>query len=273
MRSPYLLQNIMEFKIQSNPMDAAGFVIALVLLTALIIYLNVSKKVKNSAVFRGEGINITKRKRIHVDSEFYNEVKHIGLNKKEAEILEKILKEEGDENPIAVLYNEEKTNECFKYAYKKIVQEEGEDGGLFRILDLFSIRNAVEYFYANEKADSGTVVRNFRRKPMNVPCVFYQVISIKQGFSKKRKLVVENDCKYAGTILNVSQGGCAISVTQHIKASKMIKIEFRAFKKEVAALGQILRFNKDGANWVYHIKFLRLPKTSLAVLNAYIFEY
>ncbi|MDR1363658.1 MAG: PilZ domain-containing protein [Spirochaetaceae bacterium] len=268
----YLLQDITEFKIQSNPLDTAGFLIMLASLTALIIFLNVSKKVRNSAIFRGKGVAIAKKDDTSVDSAFYREVKHIGLDKREASVLEKILKD-SDEDPIKALHNEEKTDECFNHYYKKISRDYRDEEALPLLLDLFSIRNAVEYFYAYEKNTSNKVVRNYRRKSITSSCVFYLVVSIKQKHSNKKKLLVEDDCKYKCDMLNVSQGGCAISMTQYIKAGQMIKIEFHILNKQISALGQILRLNKDGDNWIYHIKFLRLPKKSLVALNAYIFGY
>jgi hypothetical protein len=274
----YLLQDITEFRIQSNPLDVTGFLIVFGFLTALIIFLNVSKKVRNSSLFKNEGFAIKKKNRVHVDSGFYNEVKHLGLDKREASILEKILKE-NDEDPISVLYNEAKVDEYFKRTYKNILLEHTDEESLPALLDLFSIRNAIEYFYANEKsASEKTVIRNYRRKDIKSACVFYLVISIKKPkkdskFADKKKLMVENDCKYTGDMLNISQGGCAMSIKQYVKAGQMIKIEFTLSKRQIAALGQIIRLNKDGDNWIYHIKFLRMSNKSLTALNAYIFEY
>jgi hypothetical protein len=275
MHKLYLLQDITEFKIQPNPLDAAGFLIVLSCLIALFIFLNVSKKVRDSGLFKNKGFVINKKNRVHVDSGFYHEVKHIGLNKREAAVLEKILKEKG-EDPISVLYDETKTDEHFKEAYQNILRDRSGEEKLPVLLDLFSIRNAIEFFYANEKNTFGnTVVRNFRRKSIKSPCIFYLVISVNQDekSGSRKELVVEEDCKYSGNMLDISQGGCAISINQSIKTGQMIKIEFTLTKQKIAALGQIIRFNKDGDNWIYHIKFLRMSNKSLVALNEYIFGY
>jgi hypothetical protein len=265
----------MEFKIQPNPLDAAGFIIVLASLIGLIIFLNVSKRVKNSIIFNDKGIVIKKKTHIKVDGHFYNEVKHIGLNKREAAVLEKILKENG-EDTISVLHDEAKVDEYFKHTYQNTLREYTGEEALPVLMDLFSIRNAIEYFYANERNASGkAIVRNYRRKSIKSPCVFYLVISVNKDEKpgSQKKLVVEEDCKYEGNMLDISQGGCAISIKQHIKTGQMIKIEFTLSIHKIAALGQIILLNKDGNNWIYHIKFLRLSNKSLVALNAYIFEY
>jgi hypothetical protein len=275
MHKLYLLQDITEFKIQSNPLDATGFLIVLAVAIAFLLFLNISKKVRNSGFFENKGFVINKKKRVRVNSGFYREVKHIGLNKREAAVLENILKEKG-EDTISVLYDETKTDEHFKEAYQNILRQRSGEETLPVLLDLFSIRNAIEYFYANEKNTFGdTVVRNFRRKSMKSPCIFYLVISVNQDAKSgnRKELVVEEDCKYSGNMLDISQGGCAISIKQHIKTGQMIKIEFTLTKQKIAALGQIIRFNKDGDNWIYHIKFLRMSNKSLVALNEYIFGY
>ncbi|MDR2658442.1 MAG: PilZ domain-containing protein [Spirochaetaceae bacterium] len=275
MNNLYLLQSIMQFKIQSNPSDTAGFLIAFVVLAALIIFLNVSRKIRNSAVFRGEGVVIPKKPHIHIDKDFYQKVKFIGLDKRETAFLEKIL-EESDEDPFTVLQNSAKTDECFKQMHDNIIREKHGEDAIPELMDLFSIRNAVEYFYANEaKPYSKNVIRNYRRRNINCVIIFYLVITIKQRskFTTQKKLVVEDDCKYLGNMMNISQGGCAISMKQYVKAGQMIKIEFTINMNKITALAQILRLNKNVDNWIYHIKFLRLSKKSLVALNEYIFEY
>jgi hypothetical protein len=270
---PYLLQ-LSQIEIKSSPADAIGFFVVFCMLVALIIFLNVSKKIKNSDVFKGKGLNIKTNLRV-VDNNFYKHVKYIGLSKREASVLEKILKESGN-NPVDVLGDSAKIDECFKYRYTKLMRENRSDEALPDILELFSIRNALEYFIATENNNLGNnIVRNFRRKNIKSECFFYLVImtNIRVDSKVKKKLRVETDNRYSGIMLNISQGGCALSMVNNVKAGNMIKIEFNIGREHITALGQILRLNKEDGRWIYHVKFLKLPKKSIVALNAYIFEY
>ncbi|MDR2802863.1 MAG: PilZ domain-containing protein [Treponema sp.] len=270
---PYLLQ-LSQVEIKSSPLDVIGFILVFFLLIALIVFLNVSKKIKNSSVFKGKGVNIKTNLHI-VDNNFYKHVKYMGLTKREASVLERVLKETG-EDPLAILNNGAKIDECFKYEYAKLIRESHSDEALPDMVELFSIRNALEYFIATENNNlSHNIVRNYRRKNIKSECFFYLVImtNIRVNSTVKKKLRVETDNRYPGLILNISQGGCALSMANNVKAGNMIKIEFNIGKEHIAALGQILRLNKDGSKWIYHVKFLKLPKKSLVAINAYIFEY
>jgi hypothetical protein len=41
----------------------------------------------------------------------------------------------------------------------------------------------------------------------------------------------------------------------------------------IAALGQVLRTNRSGISTIMHIKFLRIPRRSLNIINALVYEY
>jgi hypothetical protein len=275
MNKLYFLQGLSEFQIQPSMLNVIGFIVVFALVTALIIYMNTSERIKKHAAFRGKGVDIKLKEHISVNASFYNEVKTFGLTKREASVLEKILKI-NDEDPSVVLRDAGKLDECFKQAYNDIIRSKDTDNIQQELLELFSIRNAVEYFYTFKKNETkNAVARGFRRKALNTPCVVYKVIEKNEKDKPKGKktLAVQNDAPYGGKTINVSQSGCAISMTQSVKTGALIKIEFKINRELVAALGEVIRFNKNGANWVYHIKFLKLSKKSLITLNMFIFDY
>jgi hypothetical protein len=272
---PHLLQALSEFQIQTDPKNAIGFIIALALLIAVLIYMNVSKAIINSKAFRGEGVELPKWRRPRVNPQFYRMIKSSGLTKREVEKLEKILDYGGD-YPEEVLYDSGKLDASFEHAYDQILREYPVEDAQPALLELFSVRNAIEYFLAaREAGNEENVLHKFRRKQTDTKCVFYLVIKKEARIKSrmKEKLVLADTPMYRGTLLNVSQGGCAILTEQSIKAGSFLKIEFKINDTLVMALGSVQRLNMDGSNRVCHIKFLKLSKNSIITLNSFIFGY
>jgi hypothetical protein len=273
--SPYLLQSLSEFQIQTNPKDTIGFIVVVVLTTALFIYMNVSKTIRNSKAFKGEGIEIPKWNRPRVDPRFYRTIKSSGLSKREVAKLEKILGYDGG-YPEEVLYDSAKLDASFEHAYDHILREYSSEDARQALLELFSIRNAIEYFLTAGKSGNAEIIpHKFRRKQTDIKCVLHVVITkkVRVKFKMQKKLVLANIPMYSGTVLNVSQSGCAILTTQSIKAGSFLKIEFNINDTLVIALGSVRRLNMNGDNWVYHIKFLKLSRNSIIALNSFIFGY
>jgi hypothetical protein len=272
---PYLLQSLTEFQIQSDPKDQIGFVVSIVLLIALLIYMNISRAIRNSKVFKGEGINLPHLGGPKVDSQFYKIIKPSSLTKIETAKLEKILKFDG-EYPEEVLFDNVKLDASFEYAYNRILREYSTDEAQRELFELFSIRNAVEYFLTVRKGGGKeNVLRKFRRKQTQIKCNFHLIVekTVRVKSKLKKKLVLADASPYQGILLDVSQSGCAIRSAQSIKAGSFLKIEFEINHKTVAALGSIRRFNMNAGYKIYHIKFLKLSKSSIIALNAFIFGY
>jgi hypothetical protein len=272
---PHLLQSLTEFQIQSDPKDQIGFVVSIVLLTALLIYMNISRIIRNSKAFKGEGVELPHLGGPKVDSQFYKIIKPSSLTKNEMSKLEKILKF-GGEYPEEVLFDNAKLDTSFEYAYDKILREYSPEDAQQELFELFSIRNAVEYFLTVKKnGGRENVPHKFRRKQAQIKCDFYLVVekTVRVKSKLKKKLVLADAQPHQGTLLNVSQSGCAIMSAQDIKAGSFLKIEFEINHNMVAALGSILRFNMNAGYKIYHIKFLKLSKSSIIALNSFIFGY
>jgi hypothetical protein len=270
---PHRLQYLPQFEIKSNPLDVIGFIVTFAFLIALIVFMNVSKRIRNSAAFKGEGIEIKIGSGLKVDGNFYNKVKRFGLSRKEAAVLEEILKSDtGD--PYEILLDHAKLDENFELAYKRILRENSAEEAQTDLLELFTIRNAVELFLAAEKSiPAKNALRNFRRKSTNINCEIYLVITEGANSKSRKKLVLQPDTMHAGIIQNISQGGCSIMTTDVLKISSLIKINFKIGSQVSAALGQVVRINKEAREYIYHIKFLKLSKQTIIDLNAFIFEY
>jgi c-di-GMP-binding flagellar brake protein YcgR len=117
--------------------------------------------------------------------------------------------------------------------------------------------------------------RRFRRKQLELECGFYMVHL--EVIKKKAppKLTVEKR-RSPGTITDLSVGGCAIKTALSIPAGSRLKIEFEDYEDNmlVSALGQVLRINRSGASHsIMHIKFLKVPRKAMNIINALVFEY
>jgi hypothetical protein len=93
-----------------------------------------------------------------------------------------------------------------------------------------------------------------------------------EGTGKKQRLTVDKR-RLSGNILDVSVGGCSIKTTASVQGGAKLKIEFIQGDNTVAALGQVLRTNRTGINTILHVKFLRIPRKSMNLINAFVYEY
>jgi len=112
--------------------------------------------------------------------------------------------------------------------------------------------------------------RRFRRKQADIACYAYLVYV--EGSGKKQRLVVDKR-RMAGNIADVSVGGCSLKSRTPINVGAKLKIEFQLGDSNVAALGQVLRINRAGGATITHIKFLKVARKSMNVINAYVYEY
>ncbi|MDR1319394.1 MAG: flagellar brake protein [Treponema sp.] len=115
--------------------------------------------------------------------------------------------------------------------------------------------------------------RKFRRRQLVLPTNFYFVYVEDTGHKKGKKMVVDKR-RLNGNILDISVGGCSMKTNVPVPSGTRLKIEFiHENGVNVAALGQVLRTNRTGISTIMHVKFLRIPRKSLNVINALVYEY
>jgi hypothetical protein len=114
--------------------------------------------------------------------------------------------------------------------------------------------------------------RRFRRRQTLIPVEFNQV-RLEPGPRKREQKMVVDKRKAAGKILDISIGGCSIQTSGAISAGIRLKIGFTVVSRQVVALGEVLRINRNRTGTVMHIKFLKIPRKSLNIINAFVFEY
>jgi len=112
--------------------------------------------------------------------------------------------------------------------------------------------------------------RRFRRRQMVIACNLYLVYV--EGSGKKQRLVVDKR-RLTGNIADISVGGCSIKVKAPVQVGARMKIEFTQGDYSVAALGQVLRTNRAGMVTVIHMKFLKVSRKSMNLINAFVYEY
>jgi c-di-GMP-binding flagellar brake protein YcgR len=112
--------------------------------------------------------------------------------------------------------------------------------------------------------------RRYRRKQSAINCNLFNVIV--EGSGKKQRLIVDKR-RLMGNIADISVGGCSIKTKTPVQVGAKLKIEFTQGGANVAALGQVLRTNRAGIDTVIHIKFLKVTRKSMNIINAFVYEY
>jgi hypothetical protein len=269
------LQNLTMFQIKSStPLQTIIFFVGFFAIVGIIVFLNISKMVKNSAAFQGKPVNIH-FKNYTISAEFWKLVRHFDLSKAEVARLERILSR-GGLNACEVLHNAELLDEQFKNEILDRERKAKPNTVDKEIADIYAVRNIIDFFLASAKSKTtesqgkSIVVRNYRRKQSNFPCTFCLVDMVTDKGEKK--LVPKNE-KLIGTQVDLSIGGCSIKTSMKIKAGKLLKINFNIKRQEVTVLGQSLRINFLNKYSIIHVKFLKLTTRSKNLINTYIFDY
>jgi c-di-GMP-binding flagellar brake protein YcgR len=117
--------------------------------------------------------------------------------------------------------------------------------------------------------------RKFRRRQTATPCTVTMIILQEKRVRRKivRKMTLDNR-RYPGAIMDISIGGCSIRCSAAIQPGARLKIEFMyGDSPSIAALGQVLRVNREGMHTTIHVKFIKIPRRSQNLINAIVFEY
>lgn len=129
-------------------------------------------------------------------------------------------------------------------------------------------RNVIQLAHTNQLKFLSK--RRFRRRQTNIACILHLVYV--EGNGKKKRLVVDKR-RVSGYVADVSVGGCSIKSKAAIQVGSRIKIEYEQGDGNVAALGQVIRTNRTGMNTILHVKFLRVSRKSMNLINSYVYEY
>jgi len=120
------------------------------------------------------------------------------------------------------------------------------------------------------------VKRKFRRRQTSIRCAFFLVLLDNSGTGKNKVQKLRVDTKrYAGTVLDLSIGGCSIKTAVPVQVGARLKISIDYDDNSlITVLGQVLRINRSGpAGAIIHIKFLKVPRRAFNSINALVFGY
>jgi c-di-GMP-binding flagellar brake protein YcgR len=99
------------------------------------------------------------------------------------------------------------------------------------------------------------------------------MVRLEPGPRKREQKMVVDKRTITGRILDISVGGCSIQTSSVISAGVRLKIGCAANGQRIVALGEVLRINRNRTGTVMHVKFLKVPRKSLNLINALVFEY
>ncbi|MDR0441943.1 MAG: PilZ domain-containing protein [Treponema sp.] len=112
--------------------------------------------------------------------------------------------------------------------------------------------------------------RRFRRRQVVIATNLFFVYV--EGEGKKQRLVVDKK-RLTGNITDISIGGCSVKTPATVQGGARLKIEFTQGDNTIAALGQVLRTNRAGGNTIMHVKFLKVARKSMNIINGLVYEY
>jgi hypothetical protein len=118
--------------------------------------------------------------------------------------------------------------------------------------------------------------RRHKRKQSRLSCFFSLVRIEERTVGKKtEKRTIVDDRRSLGTIMDISAGGCSIKSSAAMPTGGYLKLEFDdPHDRTMAALGRIVRTNRTGSiGGVMHIQFVKVPRRTLNVINAMVYEY
>jgi hypothetical protein len=272
----FLLQSLRlgDFQIQPNPIHGIVFLIGLMAIVVLVVFLNKSTKVKNSAVFKSGSVNKPSLKNPEIEN-IRKAALNYGLGYNERKFLSNMFRKEGIDSSI-VFSSAKSIDEGFSKIIRTLNREEDTDDDLGK---LFAIRNKMEYYLSADEAakktpDKKLIVRRYKRAESALPVVFYLVVEreVHEGLKKVKKLSLDS-IKCAGTILDISSGGCAISTHNPYKTGICIKLEFKIGRNNLVALAKILRVNQNQSGSVLHTRFIKISVKSLNAINTFVYNY
>ncbi|GMO20740.1 MAG: PilZ domain-containing protein [Spirochaetaceae bacterium] len=270
------LQSLSEFNISSNDTlpHKIAFATGVIILVGIFIFLNVSKRVRNSKAFT-KGTLGTLKEKTPIDKLYKQFVRNYSLKKDELAMLKELLKSSRGE-PEETIKDRAALDMLFKDAYQRLVKEaEASQEAIAELRTLFNLRSTIFYFEDGAAAAAkGKTPRKTPRRDCNFNCACYMVIlaKVKENGKKVKKLKLSG-ASFQGVLVDVSSNGCALKVPSVVKAGSQLKIEFNLGKRQMAALGQVIRVNKDSKGTIIHVQFIKVQPKTQFTLNAFVYNY
>jgi hypothetical protein len=269
----FLLQGLGSFQIKPNPAHGIIFLAGTALIVLVVIYLNKSKKIQNSTVFKTGAFDMPNPGNPD-NKNFRKMANRYGLENAEQKFLKNIVRKE--KIALSTFFDSKDSIDAgFSSAVRALSREEESDNDIAK---LYAIRNKIEYCLSAAEAVKDPAerlnVRWSKRIKTDIPVAFYLVIEKEeQAGTKKIKRLSLDSVKHTGNMLDISAGGCALNTRGSYKTGTRLKLEFKIGKTSGVALVQILRINQNRGGNVLYARFLKVPVKSLNVINAFVYDY
>lgn len=117
--------------------------------------------------------------------------------------------------------------------------------------------------------------RNFKRKSTTTSTYVYPVRHLLQPGNKAKKAIVEKKSARLGKFIDISSGGCAITMRDPFYSGSYVQLEFNLDKSTdlIMVQGKILSNRTDSSgNRILHIIFTRATASNLNKINNFIYE-
>ena len=146
-----------------------------------------------------------------------------------------------------------------------------------RILKYETVNNETRMILAHTAYITAFPNRLHDRKSFRTPCLFSHVTmkNMVTGRNAEHKFVVSTKA-FAGTIRDISSGGCSIETAAVPPVGDYVSIKFILEKKiEDTAIGKIISINRTDKHReaVMHIQFAKMPRASLNRIFSFIYNY
>ena len=154
------------------------------------------------------------------------------------------------------------TNKGFSVESRVMGHEDTEDGPALKLVHSGQLKRLSK--------------RRFHRRKMVISTTFSYVhpATGAKGKNKKSKKLIVDKQKNAGSIVDISVGGCAIKTNIVLHVGQLLKIEFTCENNAVIAiLGEVLCGTNEGSGMTFHVKFLKVPRKSLNSINIMVYDY
>jgi hypothetical protein len=269
----FLLQGLGIFQIDPTPVQGIIFLAGAALVVLAVVYLNKSKKVQNSTIFK-TGIFDMPDPGNPEDKNFRKMASRHGLEYAEQKFLMNIFRKE--KIALSTFFNSKDNIDAgFSSAVRALNREEGSEDDIAK---LYAIRDKIEFCLSSAEAVKKPAeqlnARWYKRIKMNTPVVFYLIVEKEEQTGiKKIKRLLQDSVKHTGNMLDISSGGCALNTRDSFKTGTRLKLEFKIGKTSGVALVRILRINQNGNGNVLHVRFLKVPVKSLNAINAFVYDY
>jgi hypothetical protein len=261
-----------QMRITPSVGGAVAFFVVVGIVAAVLIFLNVSSRVRNSKVFQTGEVDVPQASPEEIA--FQKEAERYHFNRKELSKLKSLLGG-GRISPVEALRDVSVLDEVFKMHYDQWMREAHAIPGIYKeIVEMFELRSTIAFYHNALKHRTGVVaMRRYQRKHFSCPAECRVVIETrgrKNGRTVKKFILGEENFK--AQIVDISAGGCSLH-SNDMTLNMLLKVTWTYRDNQSSVLGQVVRIDKRETGSTAHVCFLDITPKSRSIIYAYIYGY